>query len=76
VVLLAQAAVGVLGLWYHTTANFTRPGADLFEKTVYGAPPLAPLLFPNLVLLAFIGLWVLGKRLPAEGQGPADTGGT
>src|SRR5579884_158902 len=41
VVLLAQAAVGVLGLWYHTTANFTRPGADLFEKTVYGAPPLA-----------------------------------
>jgi hypothetical protein len=26
---------------------------------------MAPLLFPNLVILALIGLWVLGGRLPA-----------
>ena len=36
------------------------------DNFVYGAPALAPLLFPNLVLLACIGLWVLSKHLSAD----------
>jgi hypothetical protein len=67
VVLLAQAVVGLLGFYYHTASNLHRPGATLFEKTIYGAPPMAPLLFPNLVLLAFIGLWAWRRHLPVTG---------
>ena len=33
--------------------------AVLFEHIVFGAPVLAPLLFPNLALLAFTGLSTL-----------------
>ena len=29
-----------------------------------GAPPMAPLLFPNLVGLALIGLWALIPHVP------------
>jgi hypothetical protein len=36
---------------------------------------MAPLLFPNLVLLALIGLWKLSQRLPvAEPAGNPATG--
>ena len=52
-----QALVGVLGFWFHLQANLVEPGSGLFDKLVKGAPPMAPLLFPNLVGLAFIGLW-------------------
>ena len=34
------------------------------ERLLTGAPPMAPLLFPNLVVLALIGLSVFGRRLP------------
>jgi hypothetical protein len=64
VVLLAQAFVGVLGFALHVQANLIEPGANLFDKLVNGAPPMAPLLFPNLVGLAFIGLWALIPHLP------------
>jgi hypothetical protein len=63
-VLLLQAAVGVLGFYYHTAANLRGPSPRVFDNFVYGAPALAPLLFPNLVLLALIGLWVWRSRLP------------
>src|SRR5204863_335745 len=63
-VLLAQAAVGLLGFYYHAAADLRRPSGDWFENLVHGAPVLAPLLFPNLVLLALLGLWVLGRHLP------------
>jgi hypothetical protein len=43
--------------------NFYTPGVSLFEKSVYGAPPMAPLLFPNLVALALIGLLQLAAHL-------------
>lgn len=59
-----QALVGVAGFWFHLRMNFYTPGVSLFEKSVYGAPPMAPLLFPNLVALAFIGLWELAARQP------------
>ena len=64
IVMFVQAFVGVLGFWFHMRANLVEPGHSLFEKLVNGAPPMAPLLFPNLVGLAFIGLWALIPHLP------------
>ena len=64
--LALQALVGVIGFWFHMRMNFYTPGVNLFEKSVYGAPPMAPLLFPNLVGLALIGLWELAIHLPKE----------
>jgi hypothetical protein len=61
-----QALVGIIGFWFHLRMNFYTPGVNLFEKSVYGAPPMAPLLFPNLVGLALIGLWELAIHLPEE----------
>lgn len=74
-VLLLQAAVGVLGFALHTSANLEGLSSSMFENFVYGAPAMAPLLFPNLVLLALIGLWKLWQRLPvAEAIGSPATG--
>ena len=63
-VLLGQAFVGVLGFWYHIQANLIEPGQSLFDRLVNGAPPMAPLLFPNLVGLALIGIWALIPHVP------------
>ena len=63
--LLVQAAVGVLGFVLHMQGNLHGVAPNLWDNLVFGAPPLAPLLFPNLVLLAFIGLWVLRPFLSA-----------
>lgn len=57
--MIGQALVGILGFWFHLQANLIEPGHTLWEKLVNGAPPLAPLLFPNLVGLAIIGIWAL-----------------
>jgi len=64
VVMLVQAFVGIIGFWLHLEANLIGPGQNLFDRLVNGAPPIAPLLFPNLVGLAFIGLWALTPHLP------------
>jgi hypothetical protein len=56
-VMIGQGLVGILGFWFHMRANLVEPGHSLWEKLINGAPPLAPLLFPNLVALALIGLW-------------------
>jgi len=64
VVLFLQAGAGFAGFWFHLQANLIEPGHSLWEKLVNGAPPLAPLLFPNLVALAWIGLWALTPHLP------------
>ena len=61
-VLLLQSGVGLLGFYYHAAAILSGPTGSLWEGIVYGAPLFAPLLFPNLALLAFIGLWGLGCR--------------
>jgi hypothetical protein len=63
IVMLTQAFVGVLGFWFHIRANLVEPGRDLFDRLVNGAPPMAPLLFPNLVGLALIGMWALLPHL-------------
>ena len=68
-VMLGQAAVGVLGFWLHVEANLVEPGVSLWDKLVNGAPPMAPLLFPNLVGLAFIGIWATLPHVPEPDSG-------
>jgi hypothetical protein len=62
-VMMVQALVGILGFWFHIQANLVEPGHSLFDRLVNGAPPMAPLLFPNLVGLALIGMWALLPHL-------------
>ena len=57
--LLLEAAVGLWGFFLHTGANLHGPSIHAFDNFVYGAPPMAPLLFPNLMLLGMIALWQL-----------------
>jgi hypothetical protein len=64
VVMMGQAIVGLLGFWFHMRANLIEPGHGIFDKLVNGAPPMAPLLFPNLVGLALIGMWAAIPHLP------------
>lgn len=75
-IMAAQALVGVLGFWFHLRANLVEPGHSLFDKLVNGAPPMAPLLFPNLVALAWIGLWALIPHLPEDRTGHSWLGAT
>jgi len=65
-VLGVQAVIGVVGFFLHAAAVARQPAASWFEKVLTGAPPLAPLLFPNLVLLGAIGLRVLNRRVSGE----------
>ena len=65
-VLFLQMAIGLLGFYYHNAANLRGPSRIKWDNFIYGAPAMAPLLFPNLALLAFIGLWVWRRHLPAE----------
>jgi len=63
VILLVQGVVGVLGFALHLLADLEGPSGTMFENIVHGAPPFAPLLFPNLVLLSLIPLWVLREHV-------------
>jgi hypothetical protein len=74
--MIGQALVGILGFWFHMQANLIEPGHSLWEKVVNGAPPLAPLLFPNLVGLALIGLWALIPHLEESAPGGSWLGST
>jgi hypothetical protein len=40
-------------------SNLWGPSVHAFENFIYGAPPMAPLLFPNLMILGMMGLWQL-----------------
>jgi hypothetical protein len=62
-VLLLQAIVGIVGFGFHAASALRQPGATLFERILSGAPPMAPLLFPNLVLLGLIALWGLSAHV-------------
>jgi hypothetical protein len=57
--LILEAMVGLWGFGLHTLGNLRGPSVHVFENFVYGAPPMAPLLFPNLMILGLIGLWQL-----------------
>jgi hypothetical protein len=58
-VLVLEAAVGLWGFVLHTMGNLQGPSVHPFDNFIYGAPPMAPLLFPNLMILGVIGLWQL-----------------
>jgi hypothetical protein len=55
--MVSQVIVGLPGFALHLIANFTGPAANLITNLIYGAPIFAPLLFPNLAILAAIGIW-------------------
>ncbi len=52
------------------------PGYSLFDRLVNGAPPMAPLLFPNLAGLALIGMWALLPHLQQAAPGRSWLGAT
>ncbi len=58
-ILLLEAAVGLWGFILHAAGNLRGPSIHPFENFIYGAPPMAPLLFPNLMVLGIIALWQL-----------------
>jgi hypothetical protein len=58
-VLVLEAGVGLWGFVLHTAGNLQGPSIHAFDNFIYGAPPMAPLLFPNLMVLGIIGLWQL-----------------
>ena len=58
-VLLLEAMVGLWGFFLHAAGNLRGPSVHAFDNFIYGAPPMAPLLFPNLMVLGIIALWQL-----------------
>jgi hypothetical protein len=66
IVLLLEAGVGLWGFLLHAEGNLRGPSVHPFDNFIYGAPPLAPLLFPNLMVLGIIALWQLRLRLRAK----------
>jgi hypothetical protein len=61
-VVAIQAAVGLLGFALHAASILRQPAAGIIERLSGGAPLMAPLLFPNLSILALIALWVLARH--------------
>ena len=59
-----EVAVGLAGFVFHALANLHGGSASIFENVVNGAPPMAPMLFPNLSLLALYALWTYSRFLP------------
>ena len=55
-VLAGEALVGLLGFSLHAFADVRQSAPTVFEKILSGAPPMAPLLFVNLSILAAIAL--------------------
>ena len=62
-VLVVQAAVGIAGFAVHAASVLRQPGTTLLERILSGALPMAPLLFPNLVLLGLIALWAVARHV-------------
>lgn len=58
-ILIMEAGVGLWGFILHAGANLKGPSVHAFENFINGAPPMAPLLFPNLMVLGIIALWQL-----------------
>jgi len=58
-VLAMEGLVGAVGFGLHAAAVARQPAPAWFDKILSGAPPMAPLLFPNLAALAGIALWTL-----------------
>lgn len=61
VVLVLESAIGIWGFALHAEGNLRGPSIHAFDNFIYGAPPMAPLLFPNLMLLGMIAIWQLRR---------------
>ena len=61
VVLGINFIVGIAGFFFHLAAGLQVATAGRIEDFLYGAPLFAPLLFPNLSLLAILGIWKLSE---------------
>ncbi len=59
VVLGVNLIVGVAGFGFHFAANLQVPAVGQTARFLYGAPLFAPLLFPNLSVLAILGIYKL-----------------
>lgn len=73
-VMAVQVIVGITGFVFHAFANLYGTSASMFENVVNGAPPMAPLLFPNLSLLGWYALWSYSRFLPEEDYSVLPTG--
>ena len=60
-ILLLEAGVGLWGFILACRGNLRGPSVHAFDNFIYGAPPMAPLLFPNLMVLGIIALWQLSQ---------------
>ena len=65
-VLILEAGLGLWGFVLHTMGNLQGPSLHAFDNFIYRAPPMAPLLFPNLMVLGIIGLWQLRNNDGSE----------
>lgn len=65
-VLVIEAGVGLWGFVLHALGNLKGPSVHGFNNFIYGAPPMAPLLFPNLMVLGIIALWQLRNNHASE----------
>jgi hypothetical protein len=63
-VLAFESLIGVWGFFLHAARNLHGPSVHPLANLVWGAPPLAPLLFPNLAGLGMIALWRLWQLSP------------
>jgi len=62
-----QIIVGLLGFYFHLVADLRGPASSFMDNLKYGAPVFAPLLLPNLAILATIGLWdILDKTFELQ----------
>lgn len=68
-VLMLESLIGVWGFVLHAERNLYGPSVHLLTNLVWGAPPMAPLLFPNLAALGMIALWQLWKISPMTSEG-------
>jgi hypothetical protein len=65
-VLILEAGVGLWGFVLHAAGNLRGPSVHPFDNFIYGAPPMAPLLFPNLRVLGIVALWQLRSIVLTE----------
>jgi hypothetical protein len=55
-----------LGYRRPAAGNLREPSVHPFDNFIYGAPPMAPLLFPNLRVLGIVALWQLRSIVLTE----------
>ncbi len=68
-ILLLEAGVELWGFVLHAMENLRGPSVHPFDNFIYGAPPMAPLLFPNLMVLGVSALWQVRRVAADSGTG-------